>query len=105
MKIRTALSARSLLATLACLFLMMSGPIWSAENYALVLAGGRVIDPETGLDAIRHVGINDGKIRAVSEQPLRGEETIDVQGLVWIEIVDRPCGHRFALALDHGRWH
>jgi len=82
MKIPTALSTRTLLRTLACVFLMMSGPLQSAENYALVLAGGRVIDPETGLDAIRHVGINDGKIRAVSEQPLRGEETIDVQGLV-----------------------
>ena len=29
----------------------------------LVLAGGRVMDPATGLDAIRHIGIREGRIR------------------------------------------
>ena len=33
----------------------------------LVIAGGRVVDPETGLDAVRHVGIRDGAVAAVSE--------------------------------------
>ena len=30
--------------------------------YDVVIKGGRVIDPETGLDAVRHVGIKDGRI-------------------------------------------
>ncbi len=53
----------------------------------LVFEGARVIDPETGLDAIRSVGVRDGVIIAVSEQPLAehlgdGGELIDAAGLV-----------------------
>src|SRR4029450_3700288 len=43
-----------------------------APSYDLVAAHGRVRDPESGLDAVRHVGIRGGKIAAVSESPLRG---------------------------------
>jgi len=39
-------------------------------TFDLVLAGGRVIDSETGLDAPRHVGVTGGRITAVSEDPL-----------------------------------
>ena len=48
----------------------------------LVLAGGRVMDPATGLDAIRHIGIRDGRIAAISETPLAGKEVLDVSGHV-----------------------
>lgn len=51
-------------------------------TYDLVLANGRVIDPETGLDAIRDVGITGGVIRAVSDVPLEGTRRLDVGGLV-----------------------
>jgi N-acyl-D-aspartate/D-glutamate deacylase len=50
--------------------------------YDLVIANGRVIDPESGLDAQRNVGISDGKIRAISAALLKGKTTIDAQGLV-----------------------
>ncbi|MEX2580296.1 MAG: amidohydrolase family protein [Verrucomicrobiales bacterium] len=53
-----------------------------AADYDLVIQGGRVMDPESGLDGIRHVGIRDGKIVAVSESALSGEEEIDAAGLV-----------------------
>jgi hypothetical protein len=43
-------------------FLALSNPIVSAQQYDLVIEGGRVMDPETGLDAVRNVGIRDGKI-------------------------------------------
>lgn len=46
--------------------------------YDLVVANGRVLDPESGLDAVRHVGIRGGKIAAVSETPLTGTRVIDV---------------------------
>ena len=51
-------------------------------DYDVVIAHGRVIDPESGLDAVRHLGIRDGVVRDVSASPLRGRETIDARGLV-----------------------
>jgi dihydroorotase-like cyclic amidohydrolase len=50
--------------------------------YDLVLNGGRVIDPESGLDAIRNVGIVGRSIAAVSEEAMQGVTTIDASGLV-----------------------
>src|SRR5213595_100874 len=52
------------------------------EQYDLVLMGGRVLDPETGLDAKRNVGIRDGRIAAVTVEPLTARETLAVAGLV-----------------------
>lgn len=54
----------------------------AGSRYDLVLKGGRVIDPETSLDAIRDVGISGGRIAAVSERPLDGARVIDAAGLV-----------------------
>jgi adenine deaminase len=51
-------------------------------GFDLVIAGGRVIDPESGLDAVRHVGVRGDRIASVSEAPLQGRETIDATGLV-----------------------
>ncbi len=51
-------------------------------GYDLVLTGGRVIDPDSGLDATRDVAIEDGHIAAISPEPLVGRETLDVSGLV-----------------------
>lgn len=48
----------------------------------LVILNGRVIDPETNLDAVRHVGVRAGRIVAVSASELKGRRTIDAQGLV-----------------------
>ncbi|HKW56095.1 MAG TPA: amidohydrolase family protein [Candidatus Acidoferrum sp.] len=50
--------------------------------YDVVIAGGRVMDPESGLDGQRNVGILDGKIRAISTSALRGKTMIDAHGLV-----------------------
>lgn len=51
-------------------------------SHALVITGGRVIDPETGLDAVRNLGIDGGKILAITDQPIAGKMTIDATGLV-----------------------
>lgn len=40
------------------------------------------MDPETGLDAVRNLGISDGKILAISSAPLRGKDRIDAKGLI-----------------------
>lgn len=50
--------------------------------FDLVISGGRVIDPETGLDAIGNVGIKDDRIAAVSEQPLKGARVLEAAGHV-----------------------
>jgi dihydroorotase len=55
--------------------------------FDVVLSGGRVIDPETGLDAVRHVGIAGGSIVATSESSLAdrlapGGVALDARGLV-----------------------
>ena len=52
------------------------------QAFDVVLAGGRVIDPESGLDAVRHVGIRGDRIAAVSATLLRGSLVIDAAGLV-----------------------
>ncbi len=64
-------------------FVAFSGDVRAqTATYDIVIANGRVIDPETNLDAARWVGITGGKISAVSATPLQGKRTIDAKGLV-----------------------
>src|SRR6202451_3786783 len=56
--------------------------IAAAQQYDTVISRGRVVDPETKLDAVRDVGIQNGKIAAISETPLEGREVVDARGLV-----------------------
>jgi N-acyl-D-aspartate/D-glutamate deacylase len=63
-------------------FLVLSTTIVCAQQYDLVLEGGRVMDPETGLDAVRNVGIHDGKILRISSEALSGRRVIHASGLV-----------------------
>ncbi|GAA3512998.1 amidohydrolase family protein [Aeromicrobium panaciterrae] len=51
-------------------------------EYDLVIEGGRVVDPESGLDGVRHVGITGDRVVAVSVEPLIGRQRIDAHGLV-----------------------
>jgi N-acyl-D-aspartate/D-glutamate deacylase len=53
-----------------------------AEVHDLVIHGGRVMDPETGLDGVRDVAVDGGRIAAISEGALKGHESIDARGLV-----------------------
>lgn len=52
------------------------------RTFDLVVANGRVIDPETGLDGVRWVGVRNGRIGAISRTPLRGRTVLDATGLV-----------------------
>ena len=69
-----------IVAVPASLLLSCSGQ--PSPAYDLVIANGRVIDPESGLDAVRHVGIRGGSIAAISETPLAGARVIDAANLV-----------------------
>lgn len=51
-------------------------------DHDLVIAGGRVIDPDSGYDAVADLAIRDGRIAAISTQPLEGADRIDAAGLV-----------------------
>ena len=48
----------------------------------LLLTGGRVMDPETGLDAVAIVAVRDGSIVAVGDEQPEAREVIDASGLV-----------------------
>ena len=52
------------------------------KSYDLVILNGRVMDPETSLDAVRNVGISGGTIAAVTGEKIAGKETIDASGRV-----------------------
>jgi dihydroorotase len=54
-----------------------------AATYDLIISGGRVIDPSTGLDAVRDIAILGGRIAAV-EANIAGDaaETIDARGKI-----------------------
>lgn len=54
----------------------------AAADYDIVIMGGRVIDPETGLDEQRNIGILNGKIIAVTADVIESEKIIDASGLV-----------------------
>jgi len=68
------------LALPLCFFSVTCGA--PSPTYDLVLAGGRVIDPETGLDAVRNVGIRGDTIETISTRPLYGSRTINAKSLV-----------------------
>lgn len=51
-------------------------------TYDLVVAGGRVMDPATSTDAVRHLGIIGDSIAVISAEPLAGRDTVDATGLV-----------------------
>lgn len=90
-----------------------------AEQFDLVIEGGRVIDPETSLDAVRSIGIRGGRVVAVSDERLAGKTRIDASGLVvapgfidvhshamtipggWMQAFD---GVTTALELESGAW-
>lgn len=63
-------------------FLAKARWVNASETFDTVIANGRVMDPESGLDAVRNVGIRNGKIAAISEKALTGKTAIDAKGLV-----------------------
>lgn len=50
--------------------------------YDVAINNGRVIDPESRLDAVRSIGIRAGKIEAISKTPLEAADVVDASGLV-----------------------
>jgi len=61
---------------------LFAGALAAQAPFDIVIAGGRVMDPESGLDAVRDVGIRDGKIAAVSAGRLAGRVVLNAAGRV-----------------------
>ena len=54
----------------------------AAPAYDRVILGGRVMDPASGLDAVRNIGLAGGRIAVISADAILGRDTIDARGLV-----------------------
>ncbi len=48
----------------------------------ILIKNGRVIDPTSGLDAIKHVMVEDGKIASVLSDEVPADVVVDVRGMV-----------------------
>ncbi|HEV7595728.1 MAG TPA: amidohydrolase family protein [Gemmatimonadaceae bacterium] len=71
---------------LGLLLILQADPL-SAQNtanavYDRVILGGHVMDPASQLDAVRNIGLLDGRIAVITTQGVRGRDTIDARGLV-----------------------
>ena len=58
--------------------LFVSGTAALAND--LVILNGRVMDPETLFDSVANVAVKDGRIVAITKEPITGKETIDAKG-------------------------
>jgi N-acyl-D-aspartate/D-glutamate deacylase len=102
-----------------CWTILASAHIVCAQTYDVVLRNGRVLDPESGLDGIRNIGILGGRIAAISTSSLEGKTMVDATGLVvapgFIDLHSHgqdPENYRFkamdgvttALELEVGAW-
>ena len=60
----------------------LSAQSTSNAVYDRVILGGRVMDPASGLDAVRNIGLLDGRIAIITMQGVRGRDTVNARGLV-----------------------
>jgi len=78
----TPMIARFILATLPAAALLFCAVPSLAADFSLVIHNGRVMNPANGLDSVRDIGIRDGRIAALSREPLSGAAEVDAAGLV-----------------------
>ncbi len=67
---------------LACLAFVAGCSQSDEKPYDVVINQGRVIDPLSELDAIRHIGLREGRIVKISKTPLTGKQMVDASGLI-----------------------
>ena len=59
------------------LLLQLGAPV-----YDRVILGGHVMDPASGVDAVRNIGLTGGRIAVITTRAIRGRDTVDARGLV-----------------------
>ena len=72
----------TLYTTLSVLLLIPAIILGQDIQYDFVILNGRVIDPETKLDAVRNIGIQGDQIAIITSDIISGNKTIDADGLV-----------------------
>ncbi len=70
------------LLSITLIFILGTALCVRAEVYDVVILNGRVMDPESNLDAVRNIGISKGTIEAITTEPLQGNSKIDARGLI-----------------------
>ena len=78
----TLFQPRILIFSLLFAFTISTAMPVQAKDYDLVILNGRVMDPESGMDEVRNVGIKDGKIAVITKKTIKGKESIDASGHV-----------------------
>ncbi len=86
---------RQVLMTAIFCCLAVVSPAWSAD-YDIVILDGRVMDPETGFDAIRNVGIKGNRIAVITETDIEGDKVIEATGLAVVPGFINTHSHSFA---------
>jgi N-acyl-D-aspartate/D-glutamate deacylase len=52
------------------------------RSYDVAILNGRVVDPESNLDAVRNIGITKGTIQAITTEKLQGRTAIEARRLI-----------------------
>ena len=97
---RAIITMRAIIMSIIALF---AGAMGALAN-DLVILNGRVIDPETMFDSVANVAVKDGRIVAITKEPITGKQTIDAKGhIVAPGFIDThfhfqaPIGYRLGL--------
>lgn len=67
---------------LVALIAALSVVLVRAQTYDVVIVNGRVLDPESNLDAVRSIGITGRTISTISTERLTGRTTLDAAGAI-----------------------
>ncbi len=67
---------------LPALLTLFAATLSAQADIDIAIRGGRVMDPESGLDGVRNVGILAGRVVAVTESPIDAQRVIDATGKV-----------------------
>lgn len=79
--VRVAVALSTVVAPSAC-WLESGSNVDQVAVYDMVILGGRVMDPASGLDAVRNVGVTSGQILAVTPSEVVGRDTMVASGMV-----------------------
>ncbi len=73
---------RCFIQLMLTLSVLVSPALAAKASYDIAIIGGRVIDPETGLDGVRNVGLKGDQIGVVTQEKITAAKVIDANGQV-----------------------
>ena len=81
-RLRRAAQFGPAIAILLLLTAVLPGSSSGQTIYDRVIVGGRVIDPASGLDAIRNIGVTGNRIAIITQADIAGRDTLGARGRV-----------------------